>query len=46
MNVKVLEREMYSEAEAARLLGVAQNTLNYWLEGVERRGKIYKPIPR
>jgi len=46
MNVKVLEREMYSEAEAARLLGVAQNTLNYWLEGVERRGKIYKPIIR
>jgi uncharacterized protein (DUF433 family) len=46
MNVKVLEREMYSEAEAARLLGVAQNTLNYWLEGVERRDKIYKPIIR
>jgi uncharacterized protein (DUF433 family) len=46
MNVEVLEREMYSEAEAARLLGVAQNTLNYWLEGVERRGKIYKPIIR
>jgi hypothetical protein len=46
MNVMVLDREMYSEAEAARLLGVAQNTLDYWLEGVDRRGKIYKPIIR
>lgn len=46
MNVKVLEREMYSEAEAARLLGVARNTLNYWLEGCERQGKTYKPIIR
>jgi len=37
---------MYSEAEAARLLGVAQSTLNYWLEGGERRGRIYKPVIR
>jgi uncharacterized protein (DUF433 family) len=46
MNVSVLEREMYSEAEAARLLQVAQNTLHYWLEGGEQRGKAYKPIIR
>jgi uncharacterized protein (DUF433 family) len=46
MSVTVLEREMYTEAAAARLLGVAQNTLNYWLEGGERRGKVYKPVIR
>lgn len=46
MTVDVLEREMYSEAEAARLLEVAQNTLHYWLEGGEQRGKTYKPIIR
>lgn len=46
MALTVLEREMYTEAAAARLLGVAQSTLNYWLEGGERRGKIYKPVIR
>lgn len=46
MSVTVLERELYTEAAAARLLGVAQNTLNYWLEGGERRGKVYKPVIR
>ena len=44
--VSVLEREMYSEAEAARLLGVAQSTLNYWLEGGTRRGRVYRPVIR
>ncbi|QBI52034.1 DUF433 domain-containing protein [Streptomonospora litoralis] len=44
--MSVLEREMYTEAEAARLLGVAQSTLHYWLEGGERRGKSYRPIIR
>jgi uncharacterized protein (DUF433 family) len=44
--MSVLDREMYSEAEAARLLRVAQSTLNYWLEGGVRRGKTYKPILR
>jgi uncharacterized protein (DUF433 family) len=46
MTVSVLEREMFSEAEAARLLRVARSTLHYWLEGGERRGKTYKPIVR
>jgi uncharacterized protein (DUF433 family) len=46
MSVTVLERELYTEAAAARLLGVAQNTLNYWLEGGERRGKVYRPVIR
>ncbi|WP_431937106.1 DUF433 domain-containing protein [Micromonospora sp. RP3T] len=42
----VLDREMYSEAEAARLLRVRQPTLHYWLEGGQARGKSYKPILR
>lgn len=46
MSVHILEREMYSEAEAARLLRVAQSTLHYWLEGGVRRGRSYKPIIR
>jgi uncharacterized protein (DUF433 family) len=46
MSVSVLDREMYTEAAAARLLGVPQATLNYWLEGGERRGKVYRPVIR
>ncbi len=42
----VLDREMYSEAGAARLLRVAPATLHYWLEGGERRDKRYKPVIR
>jgi uncharacterized protein (DUF433 family) len=42
----VLDREMYTEALAARLLAVPQSTLHYWLEGGTRRGKEYKPIIR
>jgi hypothetical protein len=44
--VDVLSREMYSEAEAARLLRVAQGTLHYWLEGGTQRGRTYTPIVR
>jgi uncharacterized protein (DUF433 family) len=46
MTTDVLEREMFSEAEAARLLRVAQGTLHYWLEGGTQRGKVYRPIIR
>src|SRR3954453_22050541 len=46
MDIKVLEREIYSEAEAARLLRVAQSPLHYWHDGVVRRGRRYKPIIR
>jgi uncharacterized protein (DUF433 family) len=45
-SVGVLEREMFSEAEAARLLRVPQSTLHYWLEGGDYRGKNYKPVIR
>jgi uncharacterized protein (DUF433 family) len=44
--VSVLDREMYSEAEAARLLRVPQQTLNYWLEGKTYRGHTYQPVIR
>lgn len=37
---------MYTEAEAARLLNVAQATLHYWLEGGTFRRKEYKPVLR
>lgn len=46
MGTSVLDREMYTEAEAARLLRVPQRTLNYWLEGGEYRGRTYKPVIR
>jgi uncharacterized protein (DUF433 family) len=46
VTVSLLEREMFTEAEAARLLTVAQGTLHYWLEGGERRGKTYRPVIR
>lgn len=46
MGVTVLDREMFTEAEAARLLRVSQNTLNYWLEGGEYRGLRYRPVMR
>jgi uncharacterized protein (DUF433 family) len=44
--VTLLEREVYSEAEAARLLGVAQGTLHYWLEGGTRGRRTYLPVIR
>lgn len=37
---------MYSVSEAARLLEVSPSTLRYWLEGGERRGKLYRPVIR
>jgi uncharacterized protein (DUF433 family) len=46
MLVSVLDQEMYTEAEAARLLRVPQSTLNYWLEGGQQRGRTYKPVIR
>lgn len=42
----VLEREMFAEAEAARLLQLPQGTLHYWLEGGTQRGKAHPPILR
>ena len=44
--VELLEREVYTEAEASRLLRTPQSTLHYWLEGGRRGRKIYLPIIR
>ncbi len=46
MSVAVLNREMFSESEAARLLRVAPSTLHYWLEGGTSRGRTYRPVLR
>jgi uncharacterized protein (DUF433 family) len=46
MSLAVLDRQMFSEAEAARLLRVSQSTLHYWLEGGERRDRSYQPVIR
>lgn len=46
MSISVLERPMYSEAEAARLLNLNQGTLHYWLEGGVNRGVVYGPVIR
>jgi uncharacterized protein (DUF433 family) len=45
-SVSVLDRDMYTEAEAARLLGMHQPTLHYWLEGKKYRGRTYEPVIR
>lgn len=45
-HVDLLEREMYTEVQAARLLSVAPSTLHWWLEGREYRGRHYRPVIR
>lgn len=45
-SVSVLYRVVHSEAEAARLLCVSQQTLHYWLEGKKWRGDNYLPVIR
>src|SRR5215467_9827108 len=45
-DVAVLDADLYSEAEAARLLRVAPSTLHYWLEGGGQRGRTYPPVIR
>lgn len=45
-DTSILDRQMYSEAEAARLLQVAQGTLHYWLEGGLQLRREYKPVIR
>lgn len=42
----MLDRELYDEALAARVLGIAQSTLHYWLEGGMKRGRLYEPVLR
>ena len=45
--LRLLEGEMYAEAEAARLLDVAPSPLQYWVEGkTGRAGKEHCPVIR
>jgi len=46
MSLTLLERETYSEADAADLLGVPLRTLHRWLEGTEHRGRFHPPVLR
>jgi len=46
MTTNVLDREMFSEAEAARLLRVPQSTLHWWLDGGVYRRRSYRPVIR
>lgn len=46
VNATVLDREMYTVGEAARLLRVPPSSLYYWLEGEGGRGKRHQPIIR
>src|SRR6188768_821785 len=46
MTTSVLDREMFSEAEAARLLRVPQSTLHWWLDGGTYRNRGYRPVIR
>ena len=44
--LSLLDREVYDERLAAEVLGVAQPTLHYWLEGGNQRGKRHEPVLR
>ena len=46
VDVATLDREIYNEAEAARILQVPQSTLHWWLEGSVRGGRSYPPVIR
>lgn len=46
MTSTVLDREMYTESAAARLLRMPPGTLHYWLEGGKRGSKTYQPVIR
>jgi uncharacterized protein (DUF433 family) len=46
MTTTVLDREMFSEAEASRLLRVPQSTLHWWLDGGTYRSRHYRPVIR
>jgi len=44
--LSLLDRELYDESLAARVLGVPKSTLHWWLEGGSRRGRSYDPVLR
>src|SRR5947207_2644018 len=44
--VRLIELELYSVAEAARLLGISARKARRWLEGYEVAGTSYPPVVR
>lgn len=42
----LLDRELYDVSAAASVLRIPESTLRWWLEGGERRGKVYEPVLR
>jgi uncharacterized protein (DUF433 family) len=45
-SMTVLERDVYSVVDAARVLGLAPQRARAWLDGYERRGVWYDPVIR
>lgn len=45
MGVEVLDRELYTVGEAARLLRVPASTLRWWLEGRDQYAPVIRPEP-
>jgi uncharacterized protein (DUF433 family) len=45
-SLTLLERPLYDEVLAASVLDMPRSTLHWWLEGGERRGKVYPPVLR
>lgn len=45
-DVVVLDREVYSMSQAARLLGIQPATLRRWIDGYTRSGITYAPVIR
>lgn len=46
LGLSILDRPLYSYAEAARLLGLPTQTLRRWLDGATRAGVAYPPVIR
>jgi uncharacterized protein (DUF433 family) len=46
MSISVLDRELYDVPLAAEVLHMPASTLQWWLEGGQRRGKRYDPVIR
>jgi uncharacterized protein (DUF433 family) len=42
----LLDRELYDDTLAAELLNIPLRTLSWWLDGGERRGRMYEPVLR
>jgi hypothetical protein len=46
MSVAILERELYSLNQAARLLDMPPSTLGWWLEGRSKYAPVLRPEPK